>query len=584
MSASNAIRHHIIARVLREYLRPQYKLLLLTIAANLFVAGSTALLPWLVNLSIEGIFENSQEHLLYLLPLAVLGAMTMKSLSTYVARMSAGNINLRMSAQLERELSANLIRSDLARITTAHSGQFLSRFMNDIPALCQSMSLSLLNITQHLLTVIALYGSMLYLSWRLGLLMTLLLPFIVYFLARKGRRARNASNARLAESASFSVRVSEILHALRVIKAYGRENYEIERAADAVARLKRRDYISMRVRNAAAPLIEAIAGVGVAGIIFYGGLLHFHSQLTLAEFTGFIAALMLVYQPLRGLAGQHVLLHEGLAAAERIFTLLDKKPHLLDVDDARALHIKGAEIRFEDIRFHYGDNEPVLHGVSLTALAGKTTALVGASGSGKSTLLNFVPRLFDPDEGKVLIDGQDIRHVRLADVRDCIAVVTQQPILFDDSVRANIAYGKPDAGAAEIETAAREASAHDFIAALPEGYDTRVGEGGQLLSGGQRQAVAIARAMLKDAPILLLDEATASLDSVWEERVRTSLSKLMRSRTVLVIAHRLATVADADHIYVLDKGRIVEKGSHAQLMAKGGYYANLARAQFMSER
>ena len=583
MSDTGTSQRHIIVRVLRQYLRPQYQLLLLTIAANLVVAGSTALLPWLVNLSIEGIFEKSQEHLLYMLPLAVLGAMVMKSLSTYVARMSAGNIHLRMSAQLERELSANLIRSDLSRITTAHSGQFLSRFMNDIPELCRSMSLSLLNITQHLLTVIALYVSMLYLSWRLGLLMTLIVPVIVYFLARRGRRARNASNARLIESASLSVRVAEILHALRVIKAYGREDYEISRAADAVARLKRRDYISMRVRVAAAPLVEAIAGIGVAGIIFYGGLLHFHSQLTLAEFTGFIAALMLVYQPLRALAGQHVLLHEGIAAAERIFTLLDEKPSLCDAADARALHIEGAEIRFEGICFHYEDNEPVLHGVSLTASAGKTTALVGASGSGKSTLLNLVPRLFDPDEGRVLIDGQDIRFVRLSDIRDGIAVVTQQPILFDDSVRANIAYGKQDASDAEIEAVAREASAHDFIEALPEGYDTRVGEGGQMLSGGQRQAVAIARAMLKDAPILLLDEATASLDSVWEERVRVSLSKLMRSRTVLVIAHRLATVASADHIYVLDKGRIVEEGSHAQLMSKGGYYANLARAQFMSE-
>lgn len=570
-------------RVLHEYLRPQSRLLLLTIAANIVVAGSTALLPWLVNLSIEGIFEKSQSHLLYVLPLAVFAAMAVKSLSTYFARMSAGNIHLRMSAQLEHELGANLIRSDLMRIDGVHSGQFISRFMNDIPELCKSMGASLLNLTQHVLTVIALYGSMIYLSWRLGLLMTLLLPVIVYFLARQGRRARRASHDHLEESGAFSVRVAEILSALRVIKAYGREDYEIERAKDAIARLQQRKYTAMRVRVAAAPLVEALAGMGVAGIIFYGGWLHFQQQLSLAEFTGFIAALMLVYQPLRALAGQHVLLHEGIAAAERIFVLLDEEPKLQNTSHARPLHIRNACVTFEDIRFRYGDNEAALCGVNLTAEAGKTTALVGASGSGKSTLLNLVPRLFDPDEGRVLIDGRDVRQARLEDVRAAVAIVTQQPILFDDSVRANIAYGDIHASDAEIEAASREASAHEFILALPEGYNTRIGESGQLLSGGQRQAITIARAMLKNAPILLLDEATASLDSVWEERVRVSLSKLMRSRTVLIIAHRLSTVAEADHIYVLDHGCIVEEGSHAHLLAQGGFYAQLARSQFMSD-
>ena len=579
-------KRNIVMRVMRFYLRPQTRLLLLTIGANLVVAGSTALLPWLVNLSIDGIFQNSQKHLLYLLPLAVFAAMLLKSLSTYCARMAAGHIHLRMSAQLERELAANLIRSDLARVEGAHSGDFLSRFMNDIPELCKSMGVSLLNLTQHLLTVIGLYVSMLYLSWRLGLLMTLVLPVIVYFLARQGRRAQKASHDRLQETGAFSVHVAEIIRALRVIKAYAREAYEITRAEGAIRRLKHRDYVAMRVRVAAAPLVEALAGMGVAGIIFYGGLLHFQGSLSLAEFTGFIAALMLVYQPLRALAGQHVLLHEGIAAAERIFRLLDERPELIDATDIRPLCLRApncAELRFENIRFRYNDNEPVLRGVTLTAAAGKTTALVGASGAGKSSLLALAPRFYDPQGGRILIDGQDIRQVPLSQLRAAIAVVDQRPVLFDDSVRANIAYGREDATDAEIENAAREASAHDFITALPQGYDTRVGEGGQLLSGGQRQAVAIARAMLKDAPILLLDEATASLDSVWEESVRASLAKLMRARTVLVIAHRLATVAQADHIYVLDHGRIVEEGNHDHLLARNGLYATLARTQLLSE-
>jgi subfamily B ATP-binding cassette protein MsbA len=365
-----------------------------------------------------------------------------------------------------------------------------------------------------------------------------------------------------------------------MVKAYGMEQREIDRATLSVE--TRLDHIMkvVRARAAASPAAEALGGIAVAVIIYIGGS---STTLTLGTLTAFIYAALSAYQPLKSLANLNTALQEGLAAAERIFALLDIEPKIREAENAPALKVSGGEIRLESVSFRYTEDKSALHEVSLTVPAGRKAALVGASGAGKSTILNLIPRFYDPVDGRVTIDDQDVRGVTLASLRRNIALVSQELTLFDDSIRANIAYGRPEASAAEIEAAARNAAAHDFITALPDGYDTLVGENGVKLSGGQRQRIAIARAMLRDAPILLLDEATSALDTESERLIQIALGELMRGRTTLVIAHRLSTVIDADVIFVLDQGRLVEQGTHAELLARNGTYARLYATQFAAE-
>jgi len=335
-----------------------------------------------------------------------------------------------------------------------------------------------------------------------------------------------------------------------------------------------------RARALSSPSIELLTGLGFALAIYFAGTKGVRGDLTLGHFMGFMTAALLIYTPLKSAATLQTQLQEGMAAASRVFGVVDLKVHLVEVPDAKPLALKKGEIEFNNVSFAYEPQNPVLKGVSLTVPSGRTVALVGPSGSGKSTMVNLALRFFDPERGKVMIDGQDIKHTTIESLRDSIALVTQDPVLFDDTIRANIAYGTKPMVEEEVIAAAKAAAAHDFITGLPKGYDTRVGEAGGLLSGGERQRIAFARAIYKDAPILLLDEPTSSLDSEAEAKVQIALEELMRGRTVLMIAHRLSTVKKADLICVLDQGRIVETGRHDELVAKGGLYTRLHRTQF----
>ena len=364
------------------------------------------------------------------------------------------------------------------------------------------------------------------------------------------------------------------------MKAYGREDHEAARAGLLVDTLTDALARTARLRTATRPVMEALTGIAVASVIVYGGGRVLAGTTTPGTFFSFVAALMMAYQPLKGLASLNAVLQEGLAAAQRVFDLIDREPQIQDRTDARDLRLDVREVRFENVWFGYETQPAALRGASLVAAGGRTTALVGPSGAGKSTILNLVPRFFDVDGGRVTIDGQDVRDLTLSSLRDAVAIVTQEPALFDDTVRANIAYGRAGANDADVFAAAVAAGADDFIRAMPLGYDTLVGEQGQRLSGGQRQRIAIARAMLKDAPILLLDEATSALDSESEAQVQAALRRLMAGRTCIVIAHRLSTIADADLIHVVEDGRVVESGSHGALVASQGVYARLHGLQF----
>ncbi len=367
---------------------------------------------------------------------------------------------------------------------------------------------------------------------------------------------------------------------MRVVRAYRQEDREEARAASTVNRALEFAMRGTRARALSSPSVELLTGLGFALAIYFAGTKGVRGDLSLGHFMGFMTAALLIYAPLKSAATLQTQLQEGIAASSRVFGVIDREISLIELPDAKPLKLDRGEIEFRNVSYAYEPENSVLKGVSLTVPPGSTVALVGPSGSGKSTLVNLTLRFFDPDRGKILIDGQDIKHVTVDSLRDVIALVTQDPVLFDDTIRANIAYGAKPVDEDQVIHAAKAAAAHDFIMSLPKGYDTRVGEAGGLLSGGERQRIAFARAIYKDAPILLLDEPTSSLDSEAEAKVQTALEELMRGRTVLMIAHRLSTVKKADLICVLDQGRIIETGRHDELVAKGGLYTRLHRTQF----
>jgi subfamily B ATP-binding cassette protein MsbA len=421
---------------------------------------------------------------------------------------------------------------------------------------------------------------MFYQDWVLALASCFAFPLAIRPIVKIGRRMRRVSANTQIEIGQLTTLLSQTFQGARHVKAYGMEAYEAGRANALFERIFRLIDRANRTRSRASPLMETLGGAAVSVVILYGGYQVIENARTPGAFFSFITALLLAYQPLKSLANLNASLQEGLAAAQRLFEVLDIEPDISDLPDARPLRVAGGEIRFDDVRFGYQPHAVALDGISLSVPAGSTVALVGPSGAGKSTVLNLIPRFYDISAGSIAIDGQDIRSVTLSSLRAALALVAQEASLFDDTVRANIAYGRLSASAGEIEDAAAAAGADRFIAELPEGYDTLVGEHGVRLSGGQRQRLAIARAMLKDAPILLLDEATSALDNESERQVQAALRRLMRGRTTLVIAHRLSTITSADLICVMDRGRIVESGKHAQLLAHGGLYARLYETQF----
>ena len=372
-----------------------------------------------------------------------------------------------------------------------------------------------------------------------------------------------------ARIADLTIRLDESFPAARLIKAFRMERSEIARAATAIEQVFKRSYRAARIAAITRPVMEALSGVMVAVVILVGGSMVIAGSMTTGEFSSFLGALLLSYQPVKALASLNNVLQEGLAAAQRVFAVLDIGPDIVDAPNAKPISVAGGEVRFEAVRFSYNGGVPAVAGVDMVAPAGATIALVGPSGAGKSTLLNLIPRFYDVDEGAISVDGHDIRRVTLASLRDSIALVSQEVTLFNDTIRDNIAYGRPDATMEEIVEAAKNAGAHDFIEVLPNGYETPAGELGERLSGGQRQRISIARAMLKDAPILLLDEATSSLDTESERAVQAALDRLKTGRTTIVIAHRLSTVVGSDLIYVIERGRVVESGTHAELNRGG---------------
>ncbi len=573
----------LLARLVRDHVRPYVSRLVVAVLCMAVAAAATAALAYMMEPVLDQIFIEKDRTLLILVPAAILAIALAKGAATYGQAVIMAFVGQRIIADLQTKVFGHMLRLDLAFFHDTASGKLISRLTNDINLMRNAVANALTGLVKDSLTLAFLVAVMFEKDWRLALLAFVVFPVAVFPIIRIGRRMRKVSGSALIELGHFTARINETFQGARHVKAYNMEAYEAERTTALIERVFQLVFKAMRTRAASAPIMETLGGVFVAVIVLYGGWQVIGGGITPGEFFAFVTAMLLAYQPLKALANLNTNLQEGLAASQRVFEVLDTEPGVADGPGAVPLTVTRGAIRFDRVSFSYHAGEPVLHDVSLEIGAGQTVALVGPSGGGKSTILNLIPRFYDVGAGSLTIDGVDVRAATLESVRRAIALVSQEAVLFDDSVRANIAYGRLAASEAEIVAAAKAAGAHDFITGLPGGYDTMIGERGVRLSGGQRQRLSIARAMLKDAPILLLDEATSALDSESERQVQRALSTLMRDRTTLVIAHRLSTVQEADLIQVVEGGRVTESGNHSALLARGGAYAKLHALQFAAK-
>jgi len=580
VSLSSAV---LVRRLVRDFMRPHAGRIAAAFACMGMAAASTSVRAWLMQPVLDRIFVARDGSLLFVLAGAALAIAIIKGFADYGESVLMTRIGQRIIADVQIALFGRLMGADLAYFHANASGTLISRFTNDALLLRNAAANVLGGIGKDSLTVIGLIGLMFYQDWLLALVSFFGFPLAIRPIVAIGRRMRRVTANTQAEFGQVTTLLNQTFQGARQVKTYGMEGYETRRAAALFNRIFALIDRANRTRSRASPMMEALGGTAIAVVILYGGHQVIAGVRTPGAFISFLTALLLAYQPLKSLANLNASLQEGLAGAQRIFEVLDIEPTIRDRPGAAPLRVTGGEIRFDAVRFGYAPGAVALDGISFTVPAGSTVALVGASGAGKSTVLNLILRFYDVADGAISIDGQDLRAVRIESLRAAIALVAQEVSLFDDTVRANIAYGRFGASQAAVEQAAAAAGADRFIRELPSGYDTPVGEHGVRLSGGQRQRLAIARAMLKDAPILLLDEATSALDSESERQVQSALARLMRGRTTLVIAHRLSTVLGADLICVLDRGRLVESGQHAQLLARGGAYARLYAMQFAEE-
>ena len=570
----------LVVRLFRGYIGKHWRKLTVAMIAMAVIAATTAAYARIMQPLTDLVFVNRDATGMIVVPLAFLAIALTKAIATYIQTYLLGVFGQRIIADVQNALFAHIIRADIAFFHSTATGGLISNFLNDANLLREALNKALAGIAKDSLTLVFLVGVLFWTDWQLAFIATVIFPLAILPIRTLGKRMRKASTQNQERTGAFSALLGETFAGARHIKAYGMEAHETERARQSNEHRLAAMFKVIRARAAATPAIEILGGLAAAAVVFYAaGFGEVQNRMTAGEFFTFITALGLAYQPLRSIANLNTALQEGLAAAQRIFAMLDSEPAIQNAPDAKPLEIAGGAIRFDNVSHAYSDGAPALRGISFEVPAGQTVAIVGPSGAGKSTALNLIPRFYDAEGGRVTIDGQDVKSVTQESLRAAIGFVSQESTLFNDTIRANIAYGRPGAADDEIVAAAQAAAAHDFITELPQGYSSIVGESGLKLSGGQRQRIAIARAVLKDAPILLLDEATSALDSDSERQVQDALKRLSTGRTTLVVAHRLSTVIDADKIIVLDHGEIVAAGTHAELLSRGGLYAKLYTLQ-----
>ena len=574
----------IIKRLYNNYTKQFLPKILLSVFFSVLVAGSTASIAWLLDPAIKKIFIDKDQTLVLIIPFAIILAFSTKGASLYFAKTILIRVGQEITKILQFQIMKSIINADSQIVDKKHSGKFISHLTFDVSMITSLVSTVILNITKDTLTLIALLGVMFYQNWRLALFAIIMIPLASFAARSLGKRMGKVTTEAADRAGELTSYLLEVFKNHKIIKIFQKESFEFSRTEKFIDNLKEKVIKIQTVLVRASPIMEILTGIMIAGLIFYSAKLILKNELDISSFFSFLAAMMLAYQPVRSLATLNMGINQGLAAAKRILPIIDMKNEIMETENPNNLEIKKGEIRFNKVRFKYNDDErDVLKSIDLTINGGEMTSVVGHSGAGKSTILNLIPRFYDSNSGDILIDDQSIYKSKISSLRSNISLVNQDTTLFDDTIKNNIAYAKLDASEDEIFEAAKLSFCDEFINKLPNKFDTIIGENGIRLSGGEKQRLSIARAMLKKSKIILLDEATSSLDAETESKIQEAIKFLTKNRTTLVIAHRLSTIMNSNKIYVVDDGRIAAEGNHQKLLKSSEIYKNFYEKQLRKD-
>tara|TARA_B100001029_G_scaffold169457_1_gene164397 strand:+ start:1270 stop:3015 length:1746 start_codon:yes stop_codon:yes gene_type:complete len=569
-----------LKRLYKNYTKKYLSKIFIALFLSVVVAGSTSATAYLLDPAIKKIFIDQDKTFAILVPFLIILAFSSKGISLYLARSLVIDLGFRIKQKIMGEMIGSILLSDVQTIEKKHSGKYISHFLYDVGMIYQLVSTGLLNIMKDSITLIALASLMFYQNWKLALFSLIMMPMAAYVAKSLGKRMGKATVKSAESTGSFSTLITEILKGTRIIRIYQKEDFEKDKSNKAIKDLTSKEVKMNKILIRATPVMETLTGIMIAGFIYFSGFLIAKGEIGLNNFFSFLAAMMLAYQPIRSLATINMVIYQGTAAAERIFKVIDEENKINNQEGSPNIKIKKSNLSFKNVSFKYDSGKiSAVKDISLEIEGGKITALVGHSGAGKSTILNLIPRFYDPQDGTISIDAQNIRDVSIESLRKNISLVSQDTVLFDDSVRNNVKYAKLDASDEEIMHACKLAAADDFIRGLPSKYETKIGENGFRLSGGEKQRLSIARAILKNSPIILLDEATSSLDAESESKVQNAILNLTQNRTTIVIAHRFSTINKADKIILMNKGSVIATGTHHNLLETSQEYKNLYQKQ-----
>ena len=571
---------HILLRLYHDYTKRFVKKIILAVIFSILVAGSMSTIAWLLDPAINKIFLEKDQTLIFVIPLLIILAFTTKGLSLYFAKVIMIGVGEEVKKIIQSDMLKSFIKADTQFIENKHTGKYISNLTYDVNMITNLLSNTLLNLFKDSLTLIGLLSVMFFQNWKLSLIALIMIPFASITARTLGKRMRKVSTEAQEKSGYLTKYLIEIFKNHKLIKIFQRENYENTRADKYIEELKEKSKKIAIVYVRTAPIMETMTGIIIAILIFYSGKLIFNDELGINNFFSFLAAMMLAYQPVRALATLNIGINQGISAAKRILPIIDNEQTILDKKQSKDVEITKGKIEFKNVNFKYeSKNEIVLKSLNLSIEGGKMSSLVGHSGAGKSTILNLIPRFYDVYSGDIILDGNSIYNLKIKSLRDNISLVSQDTTLFDDTVRNNILYANPEANDEDIDKATELSFAKDFIEKLPKKYDTIIGENGVTLSGGEKQRLSIARAMLKKSKIVLLDEATSSLDSETENKIQEAINYLTKDRTTLVIAHRLSTILNSNKIFVVEQGEVIDQGKHEDLIKNSEIYKNFYERQ-----